>query len=65
MWIELIGQYPYGHKLDSTPEIIKRDLQEASNCLAIAASNAAVIMCGRVIERLAVHFGAKPDQNVE
>ena len=64
MWIECMGQYPYGHKLpESVPENIRLDLQEAGNCLAIEASNAAVIMCRRVVERLAAHFGVTPKKN--
>lgn len=63
-WIELMGQYPYGHKLSKeVPQVVQQDLQEAANCLAVGSSNAAAIMCRRVIERLASHFGVKPDKN--
>ena len=63
MWIECTGQYPCGHKLrESVPENIRLDLQEAGNCLAIEASNAAAIMCRRVIERLAAHLGVTPNK---
>jgi hypothetical protein len=63
MWIEMKGQYPNGHKLsEDVPWIIRKDLLEAANCLAVGASNAATIMCRRVIERLATHLGARSDK---
>lgn len=61
IWVELQGQYPCGLEPNSSvPEAIAKDLQEAGNCIAVGASNAAVIMCRRVVERLAAHFGNKP-----
>lgn len=58
--MRLLGQFPYGYKLDKQiPDDIKRDLQEAANCLAVSAPNSVAIMCRRVIERLAIHFGVK------
>jgi hypothetical protein len=62
-WIELMGQYPHGHKLSKeVPGVVRKDLKEAANCLAVGSANAAAIMCRRVIERLAAHFGVKPDK---
>ena len=56
--LHLLGQFPYGHKLgEKIPDDIKRDLQEAANCLSVNAPNSAAIMCRRVIERIAIHFG--------
>ncbi|MFZ1265711.1 MAG: hypothetical protein WAU95_04545, partial [Anaerolineae bacterium] len=58
MWIELMGQYPHGFKLSrDVPVTIRYDLEEAGDCLAVGASNAAAVMCSRAIERLAADFG--------
>lgn len=62
--IELMGQYPYGHKFsDDIPDLIRQDLQDAANCLAIGAANAAAIMSRRVIERLAAYLGIEPNRH--
>lgn len=64
VWMELLGQYPHGLKLnEAVPEQIRQDMREAGNCLAVGASNAAIIMCRRVVERLATHIGVKSDKN--
>jgi len=58
--MQLLGQFPHGHKLGKQiPDDIKRDIQEAASCLAVSAPNSAAIMCRRVIERLAIHFGVR------
>ena len=63
VWVALIGQYPHGHKLsNSIPALVRQDLKEAGNCLAVGAFDAAVIMSRRVVERLAAHAGVKPDK---
>ncbi len=65
MWLAPIGQYPYGYKLnDDIPPEIRRDLQEAGNCLAVNAINASAVMCRRVVERLASNFGVKPQRTL-
>ena len=58
--MRLLGQFPFGYKLgEQIPDDIKRDLREAANCLSVGASNSAAIMCRRVIERIAIHFGVQ------
>lgn len=58
--IEIIGQYPYGHKISNTvPDALRQDLREAGNCLAVNAPNAAVIMCRRVVQRLVSYLGTE------
>jgi|SanBayMetagenome_1026888.scaffolds.fasta_scaffold09242_2 Domain of unknown function (DUF4145) len=62
-WIEIIGQYPYGHKISHTvPDAWRQDLREAGNCLAVNAPNAAVIMCRRVVQRLATYLLTEPSK---
>lgn len=61
--IEIIGQYPYGHKISNTvPDALRQDLREAGNCLAVNAPNAAVIMCRRVVQRLTTYLLAEPSK---
>ena len=59
--IALLGQYPYGHRLaDNIDEVLRGDLQEAGNCLAVGAGSACAVMCRRVVERLAGSLGVEP-----
>ena len=59
-------QYPHGYKFsESIPPLIEGDLVEAGNCLAVRASNAAAVMCRRVVERVAEHLGVPRRRNLE
>lgn len=61
-WMEYQGQYPSGRKTSaSVPEEVREALSEASNCLSVGASNAAVLMSRCVVERLASHLDADSD----
>lgn len=56
-WMEYQGQYPSGRKVSSAvPDDVRDALREASNCLAVGASDAAVLMSRCVIERLVSHL---------
>ena len=56
--INLSGQFPFGRNFpNDIPEDIIRIIREAGDCLAVGALNAAVVMCRRAVEKLAVNSG--------